>query len=79
MPQSENAKERSELYYFNYIKKCVKSEYSYSNISYVKNFVYDYIHTDEDFKKIKRIFWNSRCWSEFKSKLENAFDSEGYE
>ena len=71
------SKKDPQLYYFNYLKKCIKSEFAYVNFNKLHELIYENIFDDESFECAKRIFKSSSSWTNFVNNMEDYFECEG--
>lgn len=62
-----------QLYYFNYAKKSLKTNFSYVNIPVLHEYIYENVFTEEDFERVRKVIKNSRNWTVFSRKFEEEF------
>lgn len=62
-----------QLYYFNYVKKSLKNNFTYVNILALREYIYENVFTEEDFKRTRRVIDNSLNWTMFSKKFEEEF------
>lgn len=62
-----------QLYYFNYSKKVLKEKCNYINMPVLHEYIYENVFTEEDFERLKSIFYKANNWSAFSRIFEKEF------
>lgn len=61
----EKQKNDKRHYYFNYVRKVLKSNYAYVGESVLRNLIFNYVADEEDFLMVKQFIFENRNWTNF--------------
>lgn len=65
----------SRYYYANYTIKAARGNHWYCDDEKIRLFIFENVHSDEDFEKVKACLKISRNWSDFRENMEKTFNS----
>lgn len=73
---TKRKQENDERYYYsNYTCKAIKSNNWHCDIEKVRLFIFENVHDEEDFEKVKSCIKQSHNWTSFRENMEETFNA----